>query len=203
MHPNVDTQQRILDSAKALIYSRSYADVGVADICEHAGVKKGSFYHFFPSKRDLTLAVLEKSYIEFKDHLLTQAFAEDIPPMARLIRFGKLSYEFQRQMFSDTGHVIGCLFGNLASEMATQDESIRVKVVQIFSNLQGGLRLVLREAIAAGEVKDIDVDATAQAMLAYFEGVMLLAKSKNDVEILRQLLPAMAQIRIGRREESA
>ena len=203
MHPNVDTQQRILDSAKALIYSRSYADVGVADICEHAGVKKGSFYHFFPSKRDLTLAVLEKSYIEIKDHLLTQAFATDIPPIARLIRFGKLSYEFQRQMFSDTGHVIGCLFGNLASEMATQDESIRVKVVQIFSNLQGGLRLVLREAIAAGEVKDIDVGATAQAMLAYFEGVMLLAKSKNDVEILRQLLPAMAQIRIGRREESA
>ena len=202
MHPNVDTQQRILDSAKALIYSRSYADVGVADICEHAGVKKGSFYHFFPSKRDLTLAVLEKSYIELNDHLLTQAFASDIPPMARLIRLGKLSYEFQRQMFSDTGRVIGCLFGNLASEMATQDESIRVKVEQIFSNLQGGLRLVLREAIAAGEVKDVDVDATAQAMLAYFEGVMLLANSKNDVEILRQLLPVMAQIRIER-EESA
>ncbi|UCD12029.1 MAG: helix-turn-helix transcriptional regulator [Nitrospinaceae bacterium] len=43
-----DAKQRILDSARGLIYSRSYAGVGVQEICKHAGVKKGSFYHFFP-----------------------------------------------------------------------------------------------------------------------------------------------------------
>ena len=202
MHPNVDTQQRILDSARELIHSRSYADVGVADICEHAGVKKGSFYHFFPSKRDLTLAVLDAYYLEIKTNLVAQAFAEDIPPMERLDRFGELAYAFQKQVLKDTGRVLGCPFGNLASEMATQDEPIRAKVEQIFSNLQGGIRQVLREAIAAGEVQNIDVEATAQAMLAYFEGVMLLAKSKNDVEIMGQLFPAMAQIRISPRDVS-
>ena len=51
MSPTADTQTRILESARELIHSRSYADVGVAAICEHAGVNKGSFYHFFPSKR--------------------------------------------------------------------------------------------------------------------------------------------------------
>ena len=203
MHPNVDTQQRILDSAKALIYSRSYADVGVADICEHAGVKKGSFYHFFPSKRDLTLAVLDNYFLEIKTNLVAEAFAKDIPPLARLDRFGQLAYAFQKQVLKDTGRVLGCPFGNLASEMATQDEPIRAKGRLVADLLQGGLRLVLREAIAAGEVKDIDVEGTAQAMLAYFEGVMLLAKSKNDVEIMGQLFPAMAQIRIRRRGESA
>ena len=202
MHPNVDTQQRILDSARELIHSRSYADVGVADICEHAGVKKGSFYHFFPSKRDLTLAVLDAYYLEIKTNLVAQAFAEDIPPMERLNRFGELAYAFQKQVLKDTGRVLGCPFGNLASEMATQDEPIRAKVEQIFSNLQGGIRQVLREAIAAGEVQNIDVEATAQAMLAYFEGVMLLAKSKNDVKIMGQLFPAMAQIRISPRDVS-
>lgn len=199
MEPIVDTQQRILDSARELIYSRSYADVGVAAICEHAGVKKGSFYHFFPSKRDLTLAVLDSHYLEIKDHLLKQAFANDIPPMARLARFGQLSYEFQKQVLNDTGRVIGCFFGNLASELSTQDEPIRLRIEQIFSNLQSGIRQVLREAIAIGEVQDIDVEATAQAMLAYFEGVMLLAKSQNNVEIMGQLFPAMAQIRISPR----
>ncbi|MDP1683197.1 MAG: TetR/AcrR family transcriptional regulator [Burkholderiales bacterium] len=199
MEPIVDTQQRILDSARELIYSRSYADVGVAAICEHAGVKKGSFYHFFPSKRDLTLAVLDSHYLEIKDHLLNQAFANDIPPMARLARFGQLSYEFQKQVLNDTGRVIGCFFGNLASELSTQDEPIRLRIEQIFSNLQSGIRQVLREAIALGEVQDIDVEATAQAMLAYFEGVMLLAKSQNNVEIMGQLFHAMAQIRISPR----
>jgi len=53
-----DTKQRLLDTAQRLFYARSYEDVGVQEICQEAGVKKGSFYHFFPSKRDLTLAIL-------------------------------------------------------------------------------------------------------------------------------------------------
>lgn len=196
MQPTIDTQQRILDSARELIYSRSYADVGVAAICEHAGVKKGSFYHFYPSKRDLTLAVIDTYYAELKEHLLKQSFADDIPPLARIERFGQLAFAFQKQVLKDTGRVLGCPFGNLASELATQDEPIRVRIEQIFSGLQIGLRQVLREAIAAGEIHEIDVEATAQAMLAYFEGVLLLAKSQNNAEIIGQLLPAMAQIRI-------
>lgn len=197
MHFTTDTQQRILDSARELIHSRSYADVGVAAICDHAGVKKGSFYHFFPSKRELTLTVLDQYYLEFKSRLLAQAFAADIPPLARLERFGQLAYSFQKQVLKDTGRVLGCPFGNLGSELATQDEPIRAKIEQIFADLQNGLRKVLHEAVGAGDVQNIDVEATAQAMLAYFEGVMLLAKTQNNVEILARLIPALANIRIS------
>ncbi len=66
MNSAIDTQQRILDSARELIHSRSYADVGVAAICEYAGVKKGQLLPFFPSKRDLTLAVLDGYYMQMK-----------------------------------------------------------------------------------------------------------------------------------------
>jgi TetR/AcrR family transcriptional repressor of nem operon len=198
MEPNTDTQQRILDAARELIYSRSYADVGVAAICEHAGVKKGSFYHFFPSKRDLTLSMLDAFYLDLKEQLLTKAFAEDIPPMARLDRFGLQAYEFQQQVHKNTGLVLGCPFGNLSNELATQDETIRIRIEQIFTNLQVMMRKALREAVDAGDVVNINIEATAQAMLAYFEGVMLLAKSQNNTEIVGQLLPAMSQIRINK-----
>jgi len=33
-------------------------------------------------------------------------------------------------------------------------------------------------------------------MLAYFEGVMMMAKTQNDPEVLQQLLPGLATIRI-------
>lgn len=197
MESNTDTQQRILDSARELIYSRSYADVGVAAICEHAGVKKGSFYHFFPSKRDLTLSMLDVVYADLKETLVMKAFAEDIPPLARLDRFGQLAAEFQQQMHQTTGLVLGCPFGNLSNELATQDETIRIRIEQIFTNLQVVIRKVLREAVDAGGIKNLNIEATAQAMLAYFEGVMLLAKSQNNTEILSQLMPAMSQIRIN------
>jgi TetR/AcrR family transcriptional repressor of nem operon len=192
-----DTQQRILDAASELIHSRSYADVGVAAICEQAGVQKGSFYHFFPSKQHLTLSVLDGFFVSMKEALIDKAFLADIPPLARLERFALLTYQFQNQLKKDTGHVLGCPFGNLATELSTQDEPIRKKVDHIFTQLQTKIGEVVSASVQAGEMSDIDVDATAKAMLAYMEGVMMLAKTQNDPIILRDLLPAMAQIRIS------
>ena len=197
--PNADTQQRIIDAARQLIYARSYADVGVAEICETAGVQKGRFYHFFPSKRDLTLAVLDAHYVTLKEQLVDRAFAPDVPPLARLTRLAKLAYELQKQIARDTGRVLGCPFGNLATELASQDDAIREKIGQLFRTSQARVRQVLKEAAAAGELPGVNLDATAQAMFAYFEGVMMLAKTQNDPEVLRKLLPAMAQIRIPSR----
>ena len=198
MQLTVDTQQRILDSARELIFSRSYADVGVAAICEHAGVKKGSFYHFYPSKQALTIAVLEAQFIDIKENMINKAFSEDVPPLARLARFVEMAYEFQKQINLQTGRVLGCAFGNLANELSTQDEPIREKIERTFALLQQLFSNVLLAAKQSGDLaQEIDTSATAQAMLAYFEGVLLLAKNQNNPEVIRQLLPTMVHIRIG------
>ena len=55
----------------------------------------------------------------------------------------------------------------------------------------------LKKAVDKNEVDDIqDVSLTAQGMLAYFEGTMLLAKTHNDPSILKQLSPAILKIRL-------
>ncbi|MCW8964008.1 MAG: TetR/AcrR family transcriptional regulator [Gammaproteobacteria bacterium] len=191
-----DTRQRLIDSARQLIYSRSYADVGVQAICEHAEVKKGSFYHFFPSKIDLTLAVLDHIYIEFKSDLVGRAFANDIPPMQRFSRMAEMIYQFQKEIAESTGQILGCPFGNLSTEMSTQDEEIRLKINEIFDSFQDITKQTLIEAVELGEIGDIDVDATAEAMYAYLEGVMLMAKTRNNAELIKTLAPAVADIRI-------
>lgn len=196
MASTTNTKQRILASARELIHSRSYADVGVAAICTHAGVKKGSFYHFYPSKQELTLEVLDTFYVSMKENIIDQAFIADIPPLSRLIRLTNMAYEFQKKIKKETSQILGCPFGNLATELATQDEPIRRKIDHIFGKLKSQISNVLQEALTAGDIHQIDVDATAQAMLAYFEGVLLLAKTQNDAEVIHQLLPAMADIRI-------
>lgn len=196
MNQPVDTRQRILESARDLIYARSYADVGVATICDSAGVKKGSFYHFFPSKRDLTLAVIDEFLLEFKAHIFDEAFSDSLPPMGRFARLAELAYLFQKSIADETGHTLGCPFGNIAIEMSTQDEVLRRKIEAIFSRMEQHFRETLEAAIAQGEIGDIDVPATASAMVAYAEGIMLMAKTRNDPEVIRQLMPAMADIRI-------
>lgn len=197
MAPSTDTQQRIIEAASELIYARSYADVGVAEICERAGVQKGSFYHFFASKGALMEAVLDAHYERLKTQLLDRAFAADLPPLGRLKRFAKLAYAFQKGLHEELGAVLGCPAGNLANEVASHDEPLRMKLAALFKRIQNEIRDVVKEALDAGDIKDANAEATAQAMFAYFEGVMLLAKTQNDPSLLRKLLPAMADIRIG------
>ncbi|MDA8382585.1 MAG: TetR/AcrR family transcriptional regulator [Acidiferrobacterales bacterium] len=196
MSAPTDTRERILATARNLIYARSYTDVGVAEICERAGVFKGSFYHFFPSKRDLTLAVLDFILAETKERLLDRAFDPGIPPLDRLDRLAELAYGIQKEWAAPGGRVLGCPVGNLATELATQDEAIRAATARAFARLQRLLRQTLEEAVDSGALPAVDLDATAQAMVAYFEGVLMLAKTENDLKVIRRLLPALRHIRV-------
>lgn len=191
-----DTRSRIILAARDLMTRRSYAETGVAEICETAGVGKSSFYHFFPGKRELTLAVLDSHFADFKVGMLDQIAAESLAPLARLKRLGEMVYQFQKSITKEVGRVPGCPFGSMAAEVSTMDERIRESLMLIFRRIESMFRKTLKEARSLGEVGDIDIDATARAMLAYLEGVMLLAKNSNDPEVIRELMPVMADIRV-------
>jgi TetR/AcrR family transcriptional repressor of nem operon len=182
-----DTRQRIITAAQELIYTRSYNEVGVQEICDHANVKKGSFYHFFPSKRDLALAVLDQSQTFMHETIINKSFLDDIPPLARIERFFTTIYEFHKQVKENTGSVFGCPFGNFGSEMSTQDEDIRSKVDNILSTSERPFEKALAEAVERGDLPAIDTAATARAIFAYVEGIMLYAKTCNDPELIREL----------------
>jgi TetR/AcrR family transcriptional repressor of nem operon len=191
-----DTRQRLLDTAEKLFYARSYEDVGVQEICQEAGVKKGSFYHFFPSKRDLTLAVLDASWKRYRETMLAQVFARDIPPLKRIERLLDSQYRHHKAVKDETGQVMGCPYGNLAGEMSTQDEVIRERLKRIFRDLEAPIEEVLDEAVAAGDLAELDSRATAGAMVAYLEGLTLMAKTWNAPEIVRTLGPAMLKLAV-------
>jgi len=196
MNSSIDTRQRLLVSAWELIYARSYAGVGVQAICDHAEGKKGSFYHYFPSKQALTLALPDDLMLDFEQDLIRQAFARNVPPMARFGQLIELIYQFQKEVFRTSGHLTGCPFGNLAAELSTLDEPIRLKLASIFDRLQEDFRATLHEAVISGALGGIDIPATARAMLAYLEGILLLAKTHNDPDLIRRLGPALVAIRV-------
>jgi AcrR family transcriptional regulator len=56
---SLSTRQRILATSYNLFSHQGYEATGVALICEKADVSKGSFYHHFPSKKDVFFALVE------------------------------------------------------------------------------------------------------------------------------------------------
>jgi AcrR family transcriptional regulator len=55
-----ETTSRIMEAAADCFSREGYDATGVAEICERAGVSKGAFYHHFPSKQSVFLALLEQ-----------------------------------------------------------------------------------------------------------------------------------------------
>jgi len=196
MVKEIDTKQNILDTAAALFYMQSYTAVGVATICKDAGASKGSFFHFFNSKQDLAIAVLDQFSGQLGASLVADSIASSLPPLERLDRFISMLYEAQKTYVEETGHLPGCPFGNVAVEQATQDEVIRKKIEECLAGLAQPLRNVVSDAIKNGDMPVVDVEATADAMLSYIEGIQLLAKARNDAEIIRKLGPAIKSIAI-------
>lgn len=189
-----DAREKLIQSAIELIHSRSYGDVGVNELCQHAGVKKGSFYHFFPSKQDLTLTALDVLAGEFENRFAGPALAQDLPFAEKIQHLLGLSYEYDRAITDATGHMPGCPFGNLAVELSTQDEAIRLKIQNVFEMVMKGFEQALTDAIAKGELPEMDVQLTAESILAYMEGTLLLSKTWNDPELICRLARQIPQL---------
>lgn len=195
MH-NTDTRQQIVNTASEMFHTHSYSDVGVAAICNQAGVSKGSFFHFFPKKRDLALAVMDNFQERFARTLIAQAFNPKLSPFERMDQFVEGLYAFQKEQTEDFGHMPGCPFGNMAMELSTQDEVLRQKVDGIFCSITHYFRAAVSDAVQSGVLPEVDEEATAEAMLGYLEGIHLLAKARNDPELIRRLGPAVTTIRV-------
>ena len=197
MKASTDTRQRLLDSARELLYSRSYGNVGVKEICDMAGVQKGSFYHFFPSKQELTLAVLDEFFIISKQEIFSRSFRPEWSGMQQLNALLENIYVFQKGTKEQIGKTLGCPYGNMSSEMSTQDEVIRQRLNGLLQQMEMSLKTALDQALHEGEIAPCNTAATAAAMFAFIEGLMLLAKTRNDPELIREIGAAMLTIRIG------
>lgn len=57
-------------------------------------------------------------------------------------------------------------------------------------------RATLDEAVASGALAAMNTETTASAMLAHLEGVILLAKTRNDPDLIQVLGPAIKTLRI-------
>jgi TetR/AcrR family transcriptional repressor of nem operon len=181
-----DARERLIQAAIDLIWQSSYGAVGVDAICEKAGVRKGSFYHYFESKDALVVAALDVHW-EDRSVSLDAVFSPSRPPLERLRRYFDNLYERQKDIRKKYGRVLGCFHNTLGSECVQRSPEIGAKVQEIIALNKRYLITTLRDLHASGLARGRDAVADADTLYTFVIGALTQARIHDDPGLLKNL----------------
>ncbi|CAH0346406.1 TetR/AcrR family transcriptional regulator [Bacillus sp. CECT 9360] len=177
-------KQEIISITRDVIHSKGYQATSITDILQAASIGKGQFYHYFSSKHDLGLAVVEDLIQEWDRELIHGILQTAEEPAIKLNKMLEWAITFHAEMEKKPG----CPIGNLAIEMSEHDETFRIKIHHFFERWIGAVELILDEMVKQNQLDStIDTKKSAQAMIAMIEGGILLMKSQQDLSLLKNV----------------
>jgi TetR/AcrR family transcriptional regulator, transcriptional repressor for nem operon len=181
----IHSKDDIVQAGLELILSKGFTATGVEAILKQANVPKGSFYNFFSSKEEFSLAIIDRYVAETGELFRPIYDDESLPPLERV----RKSFEILVARFETNECNKGCLLGNLSLEMSDQYEKVRQRLEQ---SLQGWARVLSTLLLQAQEAKAIPADLKpemlAENLIASFQGAVLRAKVKKSSEPLKDFM---------------
>jgi TetR/AcrR family transcriptional repressor of nem operon len=171
-----DTRQRLLETAFQLFHEQGYHATGVATILREAGVNPGSMYHFFSSKDDLLLKVLEFALGYLEPMVMGPVEAEALDPIERVFA---LLHQYRARIGANECRM-GCPIGNLALEVSDGNPQARELIHRNFENWAGRVEGWLNDA---GDALPGDLDRAklARFVLTVMEGGLMQARAAGHM----------------------
>jgi TetR/AcrR family transcriptional repressor of nem operon len=174
-------KQLIISIAREVIHSKGYHATSISDILHAAQIGKGQFYHYFSSKYDLGLAVVEDLIKEWDQTLIIDILQSTDEPKSKLNKM----FDWAINSHAEMDKKSGCPVGNLAIELSEHEEEFRVRINQFFNRWIEAIEVVLEEMMEKNILDStIDAKKNAQAIIASIEGGILLMKNEQDVQLL-------------------
>ena len=196
-----ETRRRLVEAARELFWKKGFHACSVAEILESAGANSGSLYHFFPTKQDLLIAVLEWYVANLEDEILAPARERGSDPVEQV--FAVL--EGYRQALLATDLTFGCPIGNLALEFKEPDPPVRELLARNFSQWCEGIGEILDPA-SHRFPEDLDLKELSIFVLTTMEGGVMQARTQRSMEpydaSVRQLRRYMEGLQQGVGEDT-
>ncbi len=165
-----DTRDRILEAGAQAISESSFNACGLAEILQRANVPKGSFYHYFESKEDFGVALIEKASQEYVELLQPIVSDRKKSPLQRL----RAIFELGREECLANGAARQCLVPKLALETTQLGAAVHAAVKCAYDQWAALLSKVIREGQASGEIgKDHAPERLASMLVMLWEGATI------------------------------
>jgi AcrR family transcriptional regulator len=171
-----NTRERLIETAAGLFWRQGYAQTGVNEIMQQAQTTSGSFYHFFPAKEDLLLAVVDHVGELLETEVFAAAAASSDDPVEQV--FAVL--DASRRHLESNDFNLGSPLGALAAELSASHPQVRERIAGLFDRWTERVSALLE---LAGDRLPTGLDrrALARFILAVAEGAILEARVSRNL----------------------
>jgi TetR/AcrR family transcriptional regulator, transcriptional repressor for nem operon len=180
-----DTRARLLQAGSELVVQKGFNGCGLSEILTAAGVPKGSFYHYFGSKEEFGVALIEHTRDGYLEDLKPILGDRKLTPLARLRRI----FEVCRDECAADGPPPECLIAKIGLETAHLSAVVHAAVRCAYQQWSALLAQVIREGQAAGEIdRGHDADRLGNVLVMLWEGASMRMQIERNVSPLNDFL---------------
>ena len=162
-----ETRRGIMDAAVQLFSRTGYEAAAVNDICETAGVSKGAFYHHFPTKQQLFLAIVDDWLKAVDVQLFSQTGNEGNVPqslnhMAKMLGFVFEAASGQLPMFLEF------------MVQASRDQAVWDATIAPYRRYQGLFAGLIEKGQDEGSSRpEVNAQTTSWVLISLAVGILL------------------------------
>jgi TetR/AcrR family transcriptional repressor of nem operon len=180
-----NSKKRILDAALNVIRARGYAATRIEDICEAAGLTKGSFFHHFKSKEDLAIAAAAHWSAVTGSLFATAPYQQPSDPLHRLLAY----VDFRKVLLRGNLPDFTCFAGTTVQETYATHPHIRdaagQTIVDHAATLQPDIAAAMHKYGVHGEWTASSLALYTQAVI---QGAFILAKAQGGPAVAADCL---------------
>lgn len=172
-----DTRKTLLEVAIDLFRTNGYGSTSIDAICVKAGIKKGTFFHYFRTKEELAVETTKYwstfNFEVFKDaHYLRLS-----DPLARLNGY----LNFRIKLLMDESTELSCLIGTLAQEIHASKPGIRIAcgecIISYGAKLENDFAAIRDKYAPKSNWKPSELASHVEAVI---QGAIVIAKATDD-----------------------
>jgi AcrR family transcriptional regulator len=189
-------RNEILDTAQRFIYTKGYEQMTIQDILDDRQISKGAFFHYFPSKRDLLEALIERMTNQAEEIITPIVNDTESNALQKLQNFFDSTVSWKTQQ-------VEFLLVLLKVWYADDNAIVRQKVVSrglhIISPLMKGIVLQgIQEGVMHTDYPDHIIEVVYSLMFSFGDALseVIIAHDaeKNPTETLSNIIEVITKI---------
>ncbi|HTX61645.1 MAG TPA: TetR/AcrR family transcriptional regulator [Methanobacterium sp.] len=182
----METKNRIMEESFKLFLEKGFSDVSLSEIKQASDITTGGFYHYFKSKDDLLIAVIEKYIFDYFNSTVRKVRQCKGTPKEKLSAvmlsiLGKTRLSDSITFDYKTLHM-------LLMEGVKKFEPVQEHYSEFFRTLLNFIEDIVNEGVAQGVIRrDVDSTELATAIETAMVGNILMGIAMPEVPLKNRI----------------